>query len=63
MTGKTIRVSANIHSTFFLTLKRMQVKSSNECLSILLIEWHNNHGYNSNLDSIYKGMYQIEEKS
>ena len=59
--GKTIRVSQNTHSTFFSCLKSMQAKSSDECLKILMIDWHAHH-HNPKLEEIYKGMYQIEEK-
>ena len=61
MTGKTIRVKENTHSTFFSIMKRMKSKSSDECLSILMIDYFGRH-LQSNLDEIYKGMYQIEEK-
>ncbi len=63
MTGKTIRVKPNTHSTFFSLLKKIKAKSSDECLMVLLIYYYDNHSIDSNLEGIYKGMYQIEEKS
>ena len=63
MTGKTIRVKENTHSTFFSVIKTMKVKSSDECLKILMIGWHEHYNDKSNLDHIFKGMYQLEEKS
>ena len=63
MTGKTIRVKENTHSTFFSIQKLMQLKSSDECLKILMIDWHSQRTMKGNLDDIYKGIYQIEEKS
>ena len=62
MTGKTIRVSENTHSTFFSIMKQMKSKSSDECLKILMVDWFDNHS-GFKLNSIFKGMYQIEEKS
>ena len=59
--GKTIRVSQNTHSTFFSMIKRMKVKSSDECLKVLMIDWFDNH--KSIDETIFRGMYQIEEKS
>ena len=65
MTGKTIRVKQNTHSTFFSMIKTMKVKSSDECLKILMVKYWEDHlsGDNPKLREIYKGMYQIEEKS
>ncbi len=62
MTGKTIRVKENTHSTFFSIQKQMGVKSSDECLKIIMIYWYDTHQANVKLEEIYRGMYQIEEK-
>ncbi len=61
MTGKTIRVKENTHSTFFSIQKQMKVKSSDVCLKILMVEYFDHHNIRFTND-VYKGMYQIEEK-
>ena len=63
MIGKTIRVKENTHSTFFSVLKTINAKSSDECLKVLLVNYYDTKIDKDRYDEIYKGMYQIEEKS
>ena len=63
MTGKTIRVKENTHSIFFSLLNEHNIKSSDIFLKMMLVDFYEKQQNNNNLNHIYKGMYQIEEKS
>ena len=61
MTGKSIRVSEEAHSKFFLLQNKLRCQSSDVLLKILLVYYL--HDEKPPWDKVLKGMYQLEEKT